>query len=187
LRVGILDGFERANQAVTQLGNGAATTMTVVAVEGTEVRPFHAGDSPVLVVGQRGRIKLQSVSHSPVGYAVAAGYLDENEALHHDDRHLILNAVGSATMRVEVGAALDLAPRDTLLLGSDGLFDNLYPEEIVQLVRMGPLGPTSRALTERCLERMQAPRDGTPSKADDLTFVLYRRHPPRRRQRREQT
>ena len=74
------------------------------------VRPYHVGDSVILLVGQRGKIKLQTVSHSPVGYAVEAGVLDEVEAMHHQDRHVVSNFIGSPEMRIEVGAPLRLAP-----------------------------------------------------------------------------
>ncbi len=133
------------------------------------------GDSEIVVVGQRGRLKLQTVSHSPVGYAVEAGMLDGEEALHHDERHLVSNLVGSAEMRIEVGSPLALAPRDTVLLGTDGLFDNLVFYEIVEAIRVGPLERAAQELAEAALKRMQEPVEGQPSKPDDLTFILYRR------------
>ena len=82
LRTAILNGFEQANQAVIDLAVGAATTLAVVEIVEGVVRPYHAGDSMILVVGQRGKIKLQTTSHSPVGFAVEAGLLDEKEAMH---------------------------------------------------------------------------------------------------------
>ena len=79
----------------------------------------------ILAIGQKGKIKLQTISHSPVGLAVESGHLDESEAMHHEQRHVVSNVVGDQTMRIEVGAKLMLAPRDTVLLSTDGLFDNL--------------------------------------------------------------
>ena len=52
---------------------------------------------------------------------------------------MLFNVIGSSDMRVEVGPALQLAARDTVLLASDGLFDNLYIDEIVDTIRRGPL------------------------------------------------
>jgi serine/threonine protein phosphatase PrpC len=176
LREVILDGFERANRSVSALGVGAGTTMAAVTIEAKTVRPFHVGDTAILVVGQHGRIKLYTVSHSPVGYAVEAGFLDHMEALHHDDRHLISNMMGTSKMRIEVGPELELAPRDTLLVASDGVFDNMYLEEIVEQIRKGPVEEVSAALADTCLKRMRHPLDGLPSKVDDLTFIVYRRN-----------
>jgi len=174
LRDAILNGMERANQAVSELG-GAATTLAIVEVQGAVVRPYHAGDSLILVTGQRGRIKLQTVSHSPVGYAVEAGFLDPEEAMHHEQRHLISNMIGSPDMRIEIGAPVTLAPRDTLVLASDGLSDNLHIDEIVEHVRRGRLDRAGKRLIESCQRRMTHPTEGHPSKPDDLSVVLFRR------------
>jgi len=181
LRGAILDGFEAANRAVLDLGIGAATTLTVAAIEGTRVRPYHVGDSPSLVFGQRGKIKLQSIPHSPVGYGVEGGFLDEKEALHHDERHLVSNVIGTKDMRIDVGPALKLAPRDTVLVASDGLVDNLQTQEIIDCVRKGPLESAANVLAERAVARMRGTESGTPSKPDDLTFILFRRNERRRR------
>ncbi len=174
LRSAVLDGFEQANARIVEMGVGAATTLAAVEIDGASVRPYHVGDSMILVVGNRGKVKLHTVSHSPVGYAVEAGLLDEKEAIHHEDRHLVSNIVGTPEMRIEVGRTLKLRPRDTVILGTDGLFDNLHLEEITELVRMGPLSRVAEALARACRKRMCEPQPGHPSKQDDVTFLLYR-------------
>jgi len=174
-RTGILNGFERANRAILATGAGGATTLVVAEIRGAHLRPYHAGDSEILVTGQRGRRKLQTIAHSPVGYAVEAGLLDEREALHHDERHVITNAIGSPDMRIEMGSSLALAARDTVVLASDGLFDNVHVDEVVEVVRTGPLDAGLAALVELGLRRMGEPRRGEPSKPDDLTVIAFRR------------
>ena len=174
LRGAILDGFEAANRAVLGLGVGAGTTLAVVEVQGKKIRPYHVGDSPILAVGQRGKIKLQSISHSPVGYGLEGGFLNEKEALHHEDRHIVSNVVGGEDMRIDVGSALELAARDTLLITSDGLVDNLKSEEIVGFIRKGSLATAMKALAERGRSRMSEGSGRAPSKPDDLTFILFR-------------
>jgi serine/threonine protein phosphatase PrpC len=181
LRSAILDGIEKANQAVLDLGTGAATTLAVAEIQDGAVRPYHVGDSIVLVTGQRGKIKLQTVPHSPVGFAVEAGMLDESEAMHHEQRHIVSNVIGSNDMRIEVGSSVELAPRDTLLIASDGLLDNLHVDEIVSRLRKGPIEKAARRLAADSHERMARPAEGAPFKPDDLTFVVFRRTPPRRR------
>jgi serine/threonine protein phosphatase PrpC len=173
LRTAILNGFEAANQAVIDTGMGA-TTLAVVEIDGDAVRPYHVGDSMILVLGQRGKVKHQTVSHSPVGYAVEAGFLDDEEAMHHEERHLISNMVGSAEMHITIGSALRLSARDTLIVASDGLSDNLRLDEIVERVRKGPLAKVAAALIHDSQARMTNPTDGHPSKPDDLSFVVYR-------------
>lgn len=175
LRDAILNGFEQANRAVLDLGIGAATTLAVAEIVGDTLRPYHAGDSGILVTGQRGRTKLMTMFHSPVGYAVEAGLLDEEDAMHHKERHLVSNLIGQNDMRIELGSALSLADHDTVVVASDGVFDNLSPPEIIDIVRKGELGAAANNLRDAVMGRMQAQAPGAPSKPDDLTFVLYRR------------
>lgn len=174
LRTAVLNGVEQANTAVQALGIGTATTLAVVEVQGQTVRPYHVGDSMILVVGQRGKIKLQTTSHSPVGYGVEAGLLDEKEAMHHEDRHLVSNVIGDPDMKIEIGSVLHLAPRDTVLLASDGLFDNLHVDEIVARIRKGPLNSAVQRLATDAHKRMTDPVPGQPSKPDDLTILAFR-------------
>jgi len=180
LRGAILDAIEAANRGLLERGSGAGTTLVAAEIRAGTLRPYHVGDSELLVVGQRGRVKWQTLSHAPVAYGVEAGLIEAREALHHADRHLVTNLVGSPDMRIEVGPILRLAPYDTVLLASDGLFDNLHLDEIVATVRKGPLEEAAARLLAACRARMDRPAPGAPHKPDDLTFILYRRTPPRR-------
>jgi PPM family protein phosphatase len=174
LRDAILEGIDAANRQIMDLGIGAGTTLAVVELSGSTVRGYHVGDAEILACGQRGRIKYQTVSHSPTSYAVESGLLDQSEALDHADRHLVSNVIGDSCMRIEIGSTLGLASRDTLVVGTDGLFDNLHAREIVDIVRTGSLEDAANRLSGFCLERMREPRSGLPSKPDDLTFIIYR-------------
>jgi serine/threonine protein phosphatase PrpC len=117
---------------------------------------------------------MQSIPHSPVGYAVESGLLDESDAMHHEERHMISNVIGSGDMHIEVGTAVELARRDTLLIASDGLSDNLHMPEIVECIRKGPLRKISEELAKLARERMEGSDDGEPSKPDDMTFAVFR-------------
>jgi serine/threonine protein phosphatase PrpC len=174
LRYSILNGFELANQCIQSQTNGSGTTLAVVEIDGHNLRPYHAGDSVIMVVGGRGKIKMQTVPHSSVGYALESGLLDENQAFHHEDRHFILNSVGSSDMRVEIGSSLQLAQKDTVLIASDGLSDNLRAEEMATIIRKGPLLDAGLKLALLATQRMAGQDQDNPGKADDLTFILYR-------------
>ena len=179
VRAAVLNGFEQANGDVLALGTGAATTLAIAQVDHDSVRPYHVGDSQILLVGNRGKVKLETVAHSPVSYAVEAGILSKEDAIHHEDRHLVSNIVGSRDTHIEVGPHRPIALRDTLLVGSDGLFDNLRIHEIVSIIRKGPLQKAICDLSVRATERMDSAlhSDQEPSKPDDITVILYR---PRR-------
>ncbi len=94
--------------------------------------------------------------------------------MFHEDRHLVSNMIGSPEMHVDIGSKIRLQKRDTLVLGSDGLFDNLHLDEIVEIARKGPLKKVAAQLHERCVKRMLQEHATAPSKPDDMTFVVFR-------------
>lgn len=171
----LVPAIDAANDAVLRIGGGAATTLTLATVEADRVRIGNVGDSEALITGQRGRVKFRTTSHSPVGYALEAGILDADEAMRHEERHVVSNTVGSQEMSVDIGAPVPLARRDTLIVASDGLFDNVLADEVVELARKGPLEVAAGRLTDLARRRMAAPGEGEPSKPDDLTLILFRR------------
>ncbi|MCM2372553.1 PP2C family protein-serine/threonine phosphatase [Aporhodopirellula aestuarii] len=172
LRPAILDGIEKANEEILDMGTGAATTICVVEVHNRLARGYQVGDSMAIFVGGRGAVKWKSTSHSPVGYAIESGMLDEEDAMHHDERHIVSNLVGSRTMHIEIGPAIPLAPRDTVLIASDGLFDNLHLSEICQLARVGQPLDRMNALIRLASDRMNQASPESPGKPDDLAMLL---------------
>ena len=175
LRTAILNGIEAANEAVLAIGNGSATTLTVITIEGLVARSYQIGDSEALVVGQRGVIRLQTTAHSPTGFAVEAGFLDHREALHHEERHLVSNFLGTSDMRIDVGAGVELKARDTVLVASDGLTDNVHLDETIELIRKGSLAESGAAVAALARKRMAGKGSGQPSKPDDLSLILFRK------------
>lgn len=174
LRETILDAIEHSNQVIMQSGAGSGTTFAAVEIEKAAVRPYHIGDSMILLTGQRGRIKYQTIAHSPVGYAVESGLLEAGDAIFHAERHLVSNIIGSIDMRMEIGPRIPLAVRDTLVIASDGLFDNIPIDEIVNIIRIGPLARAAQNLVEVCQSRMAQSSEVRPHKPDDLGFILFR-------------
>ncbi len=175
LRDVILDGIEAANQTILDLGTGAATTLAVIEIQDNTMRPYHVGDCLMLLTGQRGKVKFQNIPHSPTGYAVEAGLMDESDAIHHEERSMVSNVVGDTDMRIEIGPSTKIAAKDTLVIASDGLADNLYAEEIIETVRTGDLMKSANRLISASRDRMHNP-NGKPSHPDDLTFILFRRN-----------
>lgn len=177
LREAILDGIEGANREVCALQIGAATTLAVAEIQGPMMRPYHVGDSQILLLGRGGKRKLFTVSHSPIGYAQDAGLLTEKEAMVHEARHVVSNVIGLPYYHVDMGSALELSPKDTLLVACDGLFDNLSSDDVIETLRTGSLEDSVQRLVARCIERMEKPREGRPSKPDDLTLIAFRMDP----------
>lgn len=174
LREVILNGIEKANLDVMAQSGGSATTLAVVEIQGDVIRPYHVGDSDILVVGQRGKLKLQTVPHSPVGYAVEAGVINEQEAIHHEERHIVSNVLGFKDMRIEVGSPVTLLEHDTVFIGTDGVTDNLFTDEIIEHIRKGNQQESAKNMLHDIQKRMNEHEEGHPHKPDDHTFILYR-------------
>jgi len=102
--------------------------------------------------------------------------IDHEEAMNHDFRHIVSNVVGDAEMHIEIGPILTLSSRDTVLIASDGLSDNLRLDEIVNIIRKGTLNEVGENLLHLSNKRMQEQTKGDPSKPDDLTFIVYRKN-----------
>ena len=183
LRSAILDGIETANQKILELGTGSASTLALAEIGPGYVRTYHVGDSILMVCGQRGRLKLVTTPHSPVGFAMEAGLLDESEALQHAELNLIFNVLGSADMRIEIGSELPLSTYDTLLLASDGLTDNVMQDEMITAISSGAIDLGIQQLTDLAQHRMANADDGKPSKPDDFTLMLFRPTGPKRAKR----
>lgn len=175
MRVAIISAIEEGNRRIQEFNNRSATTLTVVGIEGNQLRHYQIGDSVAIQVGQRGRLKTQTVQHSPVGFAVEAGFLNEEEAMTHEDRHFVSNFVGLPSMRIDVSSLIPMAARDTVIVASDGLSDNLHGSEIIDIARAGALQDCLEELGEASLARMTMPERGAPSKSDDITVLLARR------------
>jgi serine/threonine protein phosphatase PrpC len=180
MRTAILDAVEAANRSIMELKNGAGTTLAVVQLDHGEVRPYHVGDSQILLVGNRGKVKMLTTSHSPVGYAVEAGMLEEHDAIDHEERHLVSNYLGFEGMHVEVGSVRKITSLDGLLLASDGILDNLLLDEITNLLRTGSAAKAAAQIGALAWQRMQAAQDGRPHKPDDMTLIVFSQRRGRR-------
>ena len=117
---------------------------------------------------------MQTTPHSPVGYGIEAGLREPSEALGHEEQHVVSNGLGSPDTRIEIGPETKLAPRDTVLLGTDGLFDNFHVEGIVERIRRRPLAQLMQQLRSDTAERMYRRDDGQPWHCNDLTFIVLR-------------
>jgi serine/threonine protein phosphatase PrpC len=174
LRPYIIDSFEKANEKILQEGFGGMTTLLVVEIEPSKFRTYHVGDSSLISISSHGNIKHQTVSHAPVDHAISSGLISEIEGLLHEDRHLVSNLVGSKEMYIEIGPWVELSALDTLVMGSDGLFDNLMVGQISEIMRKGKLDACFSELVDVCTKNMHIDKPNHPAKMDDLTIITFR-------------
>ncbi|MCA1816818.1 MAG: Stp1/IreP family PP2C-type Ser/Thr phosphatase [Acidobacteria bacterium] len=113
---------------------GMGTTCTALALVGGAAHAAHVGDSRLYLL-RGGEIYQLTEDHSAVMELVKRGVITPEEARRHEDKNVILRALGT-TPSVEVEAWDEpLAARDgdTFLLCSDGLCDLVGDEELRDL------------------------------------------------------
>lgn len=174
-REGIMEGIEQANQAILDNANNSATTLALVEIDGYSMRTYHVGDSGMLLTGQRARLKVETNPHSPTGDGVRGGFLNELDALQHEERNIVSNVLGSQEMHMEIGSPTAIAARDTGIVASDGLFDNLLVQEIVDTIRTGKLHKATRTLVDFATRRMTSNENTLIGHPDDLSLALFRK------------
>lgn len=174
LRTHILDAIEKSNQEILSWGIGAGATLCIGLLTEETLRVFHVGDAEALLCSNRGKVKFSTVAHSPTAMAVELGMMNEREAMEHEDRNIVTNHVGSREMRIEIGPNIRVNKRDTVLLASDGLFDNLMVTEIVDLVRPQCLLSRAQALLKHAQNKMNGYDNLQSAKPDDLSVLMFR-------------
>ncbi|HEV2861361.1 MAG TPA: Stp1/IreP family PP2C-type Ser/Thr phosphatase [Pyrinomonadaceae bacterium] len=120
--------------AADESKHGMGTTCTALAIRGGEALVAHVGDSRCYMV-RGGDIYQLTEDHSAVMEMVRHGLITKEEARTHEDKNVILRALGT-TPEVEVAMAEPFAVRegDRLLLCSDGLHDLVVDDEIGQVL-----------------------------------------------------
>lgn len=174
IREAILNGIDEANKLLLRARKKSGTTISVAEIKGNTLRTYHAGDSLILLAANHGKVKYQALSHAPISYAVACGAIDLERAMLHPERNLISNFVGCNDMQISIGPATELSTLDTLILSSDAVSDNLYGDEIAELIRNESLLEGINQLINECQKNMHEPLPDRRCHPDDLTLIGFR-------------
>ena len=143
------DGEIRAFQGSDKAGAG--TTVAGVALvdegDGPQWAVFHVGDSRVYR-WHEGGLELCTTDHSVVQELIDAGYISDESAATHPQRHIITRALGVGP-RPEADVVLfPIVPGDHYLACSDGLTGELDDTRIAALIATGSdVGQTATTLT----------------------------------------
>lgn len=115
--------------------DGMGTTCTALVVQNNSALVAHVGDSRLYLI-RGGEIYLMTEDHSAVMEMVKLGIISMEQARHHEDKNVILRALGTAP-QVEVSiweSPLEVRAHDQFVLCSDGLTDLVEDKEIMSLV-----------------------------------------------------
>lgn len=160
-----------ANQGVRELKMGAKCTAVLIKIISNELEVASVGDSEVILWNRLGKIVHTNTPHSASGFGVAAGHIEQDQSLHAEDRNLVHYLLGEEALRVDYLYEPALNSGNLLLMGSDGLFDNLSHDELTDLCFPGSFEEAYQNIVEG-LERKRS--SGHLIKEDDVSFVLLR-------------
>lgn len=128
--------IEQANSAIYHMSTadprlaGMGTTVIALIVQDNTAFSAHVGDSRLYRL-RAGRLEMLTLDHSQVMEMVQNGVLTMEQARYHEDKNVILKAVGTQpTVEVEVSEVFPVQLDDVFLLCSDGLSDMLDDADI---------------------------------------------------------
>lgn len=112
---------------------GMGTTIVAATINENHMVVANVGDSRLYVVSDR--VRQITKDHSLVEEMVRLGEMDEQEARRHPDKNIITRAIG-ATDSIEADFfEVDLGPKDSILLCTDGLTNMVDDEAIRQIIQ----------------------------------------------------
>lgn len=114
----VIDLLTQANQELYETTEGAAKTTATVALKlGKQLYIVNVGDSPAYLIREGKIMELTTLDKSPIYHAVCNRVIGEIPGLFRYHKNQI-----------------DLQSGDRLVLVTDGIIDNLFPEEILSVV-----------------------------------------------------
>ena len=156
-----MKAFQEANREIYHLSRrhsqlaGMGTTCTAVAVVNGMAYSAHIGDSRAYLV-RADQIYRMTEDHSATMAMVKEGLLTMNQAREHEQRNVILRAMGTHE-EVEVAtwdAPFALRPGDRMVLCSDGLHDIVTDPEICAIAASTEPQDACARFLKMALERM---------------------------------
>lgn len=152
-----------ANEAVSQTEGDAGTTLTSVIVMGHSAYIAHVGDTRVYYLNS-GELRQITQDHSLVKRLVELGQISVEEAQHHPQRNFLYRAVGQGPELTVDTYFQRLAESSYLLLCSDGLWNQVSDEEMVEVIE------NTSSLQQAC--NLLIDRANTRGGEDNITVVL---------------
>lgn len=132
-------------------GRILGSTVITLSIQGTIGICLWAGDSRLYRYRHKQFAQL-SRDHSQVAEQIEQGYLTEEEAQNHPDSNVITRAIGAGrdiyidinVFRVQLG--------DLFLLCSDGLYNMVSKDEIIEVIDNNPIDQAVDLLLQKALD-----------------------------------
>lgn len=157
------EAVKQANEAVTEEISDGGTTATAAVILGDLVYIAHVGDSRAYMITDDG-IEQVTRDHSLVQRLIELDQLTPEEAAEHPQRNVLYKAIGQSETLEADTITRRLQPRARLLLCSDGLWNMVSEDTILEVVKQS--SDPQAACNQ--LVRMANERGGP----DNITIVL---------------
>ena len=176
--------LQQINTKILNLDNPPQTTLSMAVIQSKKITVFQVGDSGTLLTGLKGKLKFMTPFQSIVGELLTANKITEKDALVHPDLNIVNNVMGhekcyvSNFLSEEVlksNKTNKISKHDTLLLATDGLFDNYISQELIDIIRTGALKDIAELLRVSVSENINIITKQKLLKQDDVSFILCRR------------
>jgi len=166
--------FDAAAKDRTLKGMGTTVVALLLCADG-RAWVAHAGDSRLYRI-RGGRLEALTEDHSVVALMVREGLIQPDEARDHPKKNQIMRALGvQGDIDIDV-APVEVRPKDSYLLCSDGLYGMLPDEDLRRIAEAAPDPETAVAWLVDAANQS----GGT----DNITAMLVRIFEPRRPPRR---
>jgi protein phosphatase len=144
--------IEAAEQNSSYKGMG--TTATMIFIRERNLYFAHIGDSR-LYHFKNSKLEQCTSDNTLVNEMVKEGKITAEEALNHDMKHVLTQALGTVKeIHPELAATgLAIEPGEIFFLCSDGIYDVLLPDEIERLLNMGSPGLAMDCIKALCTQR----------------------------------
>ena len=150
---------------------GAKSTLAMVYILNDDFRCFCAGDSEILYLNSVGSEVYTNIPHSLIGYQVEAGLIEQEASLDNPERYLVDNLLGDKAIRIEATTKMEMKKGHSLIVGTDGLFDNLSHRELASIVSKGSFEDGFMELFEYCSTQ----KSENWKKDDDISFIYLQK------------
>jgi protein phosphatase len=133
----LVAAVDRANADVASRVPDGGTTLSVCVIIGGLAYIAHVGDSRIYLI-MRDSMEQITRDHSLVQRLIELGQLTPEEAVEHNQKHVLYRALGQ-NESVEVDTLTRrLPPRSRLLICSDGLWGQVSEREILDIIKQYP-------------------------------------------------
>ncbi len=135
----LMDTVLEAHQIVKRMANmqedtkGMGTTVAIAVVDGDDAFFCHVGDSRIYIYDDQ-EITQMTRDHTLVNELIERGAITKEEGKNHRQKNVLMQAIG-----VEMNIVPDIQKYKlngkNILICSDGLFNSLEDEEILNIVK----------------------------------------------------